>query len=131
MPKTSPEFDLPKVQHRSFKNTVYNTEADYATYDVHWVYDAKVETKETEFRQDIISTADVFFTPKGRNEWLYGWSVRNIRGHKKYRCVGGPLDGKTAIIGTQEYVSYNCAENPRSGKKKFPTGMLIHSSLLR
>jgi hypothetical protein len=141
--------EFPEVTKRVYKEPEFLKERgtwirnEYTTmWDIEYHRDALVEPKETADKIMEISTTDVFYRAhvgpdakkKIKDPWQYAYSFKNTSGNKKYRCVGGPKDGQYGIIGTKDYVSYNCAENNRwkSDKEKaYPTGMLIHKSLLK
>jgi hypothetical protein len=142
--------EFPDVEKRVFsepdflKNDgKYNSKNEWERlWETHHHRDAVVEHKETADKIVEISTHDIFFRSnigkgsKGEQKraiepWKYAYSYKSTSSNKKYRCVGGPLDGKYSTIGADKnYVSYNCSANSRYGKKKYPTGMLIHTSLL-
>ena len=141
--------EFPEVTKRVYKQPDFLKETSkwddnhnwVTLWDVEYHRDVLIEPKETADKIMEISTTDVFYRQhagpgakrKIKDPWKYGYSFKNTSGNKKYRCIGGPKDGQYGIIGTKDYVSYNCAENNRwkSDKEKaYPTGMLIHKSLL-
>lgn len=60
----------------------------------------------------------------------------------KYSCIGGPFNGQKKSYTqvsypkfcnktiAESYVGYNCADNPRWVKPKFPKKVWVHKSLL-
>lgn len=134
-------YEFPDVEKRTYKEPDF-LKKDGHKWEVERRHDAMIEHKENAEKVMQVSTTDVFYKAykKKKDPWKYAYSYKNTSGSKKYKCIDGPLDGKFSTIRderwkeSQEYVSYNCAENNRhvSDKdKEYPTGMLIHKSLLK
>ena len=104
-------------------------------WDIDWHNDAVVEDKTNDDREAKAFTSDCFYRAKNsKGPWIYAYSTVNIRGNAKYPLIGGPLNGQRGtIMGSDDYVAYNCAANSRGGSKKsktWPTNVLVHSSLI-
>ncbi len=123
---------LPRYYKRTFTKPKVLREDDWQNrkYESHWEHNVDQYDRETETRRETVTVNDVFYREIGTEEWKYGYSYKSVSGQAKYPCIGGPLNGQREVIGTEEYVSYNCAQNPRWGKKEWPTNVLIHKSLL-
>jgi hypothetical protein len=74
------------------------------------------------------STEDHFVLING--SWTYTCSTKNRRIDRKFRCIGGPLDGTNQppqYHGGSEYIMFNCGG--RGADQEFSAVMLHHSLL--
>jgi hypothetical protein len=107
-------------------------------YETSRLYDQAIEVKETDEKVTETSTTDIFYRAyNSKDPWVYAYSYKSKSNSKKYRCIGGPLDGQLSTLRTtrwnehKEYVNYNCADNNLGREKDYPTGVLVHISLLQ
>lgn len=135
MAKKSPkQLPYPVVTKRTRKVPSFldfdHNEREWQNYDIEWSQNVLSEDRSTEFKQATAYTSDCFYRLENTNDpWQYGYSRVNVRYSNKYTLIGGPLNGQRGIIGTEDYVAYNCAENHGS-KKTWPTNVLVHKSLI-
>lgn len=120
-------MEFPSILKRSFKqpkdSVIFVYELESVATDP--------EVIETDEKRELSTTFDVFYRPDKAAPWKYGYSFKKKERHQKYPCIGGPLVGQTAIIGTTDYVAYNCADNRRWLRPaKYPRNVLVHKSLL-
>ena len=121
----------PEVIKRTYKEPEFLAkDGSPRRWETVQLYYQVIERKDTSERQIEIHTTDIFYRPYQTTDqpWQYAYSYKNKQTSKKYRCIGGPLDGQVVTNGDQ-YVNYNCGVYNHNNR--FPTGMLIHESLLK
>jgi hypothetical protein len=124
--------DLPEVSSRRFTPPpAYRGGNFYRDYESSYRPDVLKELRETRDRLEVIRTTDVFVRPRGSEEpWAYAYSSRRRQRSKKCLCVGGPLDGTMAVIGTPDYTSYTRAFPHRRSGLEVPSTILVYTHML-